>query len=295
MKVGVDCALCLFQRGYFEVLEATEDPDLRFKALAQIFYMLAKNFNREAVPAVLGTMRERIIKRVTGNPDPFAEKKRICNIEAMKVLPLAEMMVSGEKTDEMRFRKACLCAIMGNVIEFDIPGHTFNLGDLGRLIFEAEQSLAVDDISEAFKAAEGSELIVYLADNAGEIALDIPLIRELKRIGGKVIVAVKNEAVSNDATLEDAIQVGVDRVADKVITTGSDAMGLMLSECSPDFLEIYERADFVVAKGMGNAETITEMKLKAPHLLLLRTKCLNVASYFGVERDKNIAKIIYPR
>ncbi|MEM2433587.1 MAG: ARMT1-like domain-containing protein [Candidatus Bathyarchaeia archaeon] len=295
VKVGVDCALCLFQRGYFEVLEATEDPELRFRALTQIFDMLAKGFRRDAVPAVLGTMRERIIKRVTGNPDPFADKKRMCNMEAMKLLPMAERIVSEARSDELRFRKACLCAIVGNVMEFNIPGHTFNFSDLRKLIFEAEQSLAIDDISEAFKAAKRSKLTVYLADNAGEIAFDALLIRELKKIGNKVVVAVKSEAVSNDATMEDALQVGLNMIADIVTTTGSDMMGLILSECSQDFLEIYGSADLVIAKGMGNAETITEMELNAPHLLLLRTKCVNVANYFGVERDKNVAKLMHPK
>ncbi|MEM2027299.1 MAG: ARMT1-like domain-containing protein [Candidatus Bathyarchaeia archaeon] len=295
MKVGVDCALCLFQRGYFEILEATEDQELRFRALAQIFDMLAKNFHWEATPAVLGTLRERIIKRVTGNPDPFAEKKRMCNMEAMKIFPVAEKIVSEGKSEGMRFRRACLCAIVGNVIEFNIPGHIFNFNDLRELILEAEKSLAIDDVSEAFEAAKRSKLTVYLADNAGEIVFDMVLIKELKRLGNKVVVAVKSEAVSNDATMEDAFQVGLDKVADVVITTGSDMMGLVLSECSREFLEVYGSADLVVAKGMGNAETITEMDLSKPHLLLLRTKCVNVARYFGVERDKNVAKLLYPK
>ncbi|MEM2788326.1 MAG: ARMT1-like domain-containing protein [Candidatus Bathyarchaeia archaeon] len=295
LRVGVECALCLFQRGYSEVLEATEDPELRFKALASLLKMLSENFHRDAIPAVLGTMRERIIKHVTGNPDPLAERRRICNMEAMRLLPIAERMISSEVDCEGRFRRACLCAITGNIMEFNIPGHTFNFNDLHKLVSEAEHDLAIDDIPRAFEEAKRSRLTVYLTDNAGEIAFDTLLIRELKNLGNRVIVAVKGEAVSNDATIEDALQVGLDKVADKVITTGSDMMGLIPSECSREFLEIYEAADLVIAKGMGNAETITEIKIKVPHLLLLRTKCSNVASYFGVERNKNIAKILYPR
>lgn len=295
MKVGVDCALCIFQRGYMEALEATQNPKLRFKAINQLFNMLAKDFHPEAVPAILGTMRDRIIKRVTSNPDPFAKKKRLSNQEAMKILPFAEKIIEAEAKDEARFRKACLCAIIGNIIEFNIPGHSFDFNDLKRLIIEAEQNLAIDDISEAFEIAKKSHLTVYLTDNAGEIAFDKLLVKELKRLGGRVIVAVKGEPVYNDATMEDALFVGMDKVADKVITTGSDMMGLITSECSSDFLKIYNSADFVVAKGMGNAETLTEMDLETPHLLLLRTKCMNVANYFKVERNKNIAKLLYPR
>ena len=293
MKVGVDCALCIFQRGYMEALEATEDPKLRFEAINQLFRMLAENFRPDAVPAVLGTMRDRIVKRVTGNPDPYARKKRLSNQEAMKILPFAEGIVESEKEEEARFRKACLCAIVGNIMEFNIPGHTFDFKDIKRLILEAEENLAIDDIPEAFNIAKKSRLTVYLTDNAGEIAFDKLLVKELRKLGGKVIVAVKEKPVYNDATMEDALFVGMDRVADRVVSTGTDMMGLVASECSPEFLKIYNSADFVVAKGMGNAETLTEMELETPHLLLLRTKCMNVANYFRVERNKNIAKLLY--
>jgi len=294
LKVDVECSLCLFQRGYLEILEATDNLELRFKAVAQLLKVLAENFHPNAIPAILGTMRDRVIKHVTGNPDPFAEKKRASNLEVMRVLPIAEKIVYEEKSEEKRFRKACLCAIVGNIIEFNIPGHKFSFGDLERLILEAERDLAIDNMDEAFKIAKKSRLTVYLADNAGEIALDTLLVREIKRLGSKVVVAVKGEPVCNDATMEDALFVGMDRIADKVITTGTDMMGIVTQECSQDFLNFYSSADFVIAKGMGNAETITEMDLKAPHLLLLRTKCMNTANYFRVGRDKNIAKLLYP-
>jgi len=294
LKVSAECALCLFYRGYVETLEATSDPNLRLKTFMKLFDMLAKNFHPNAVPAVIGTMRERIIKHVTGNPDPYAEKKRISNIEAMKFLPLAEKIISSASDAKLRFRKACLMAIVGNIMEFDIPGHVFDFKDLERLLYEAEKDLAIDDVSEAFEIAKNAELIIYLTDNAGEIAFDTLLVKELKNLGGKVIVVVKGKPVYNDATLEDALFVGMDKLADSVITTGTDAIGLILSECSDDFIRVYESADFVVAKGMGNAETITEMNLKVPHLLLLRTKCANVANYFKVARNKNIAKLLYP-
>ena len=294
MKVGVDCALCIFQRGYMGILEATDDPAVRLKAASAFFRLLANNFKPTAVPSVIGTMRERLIKEVTGNPDPYAEKKRISNREALKVLPFAEKMVSAESNIESRFRKACLAAIVGNIMEFNIPGHKFEFDEIGGLIQEAEKDLVIDDISEAFHIARKADLILYLTDNAGEIAFDTLLVRELKNIvkNGRVIVAVKGKPTLNDATLEDALSVGMDKVADGLVTTGSDVIGLIPSECDSSFLKVYEAADFVIAKGMAHAETLTELKLQKPHLLLLRTKCPTVASYFGVPRYRNVAKLI---
>lgn len=296
MKVGVDCALCLFQRGYMEILEATEDPKLRLEAARLLLQMLAENYEPSAVPSVIGTKRERLIKKATGNPDPYAKMKQISNQEALKALPFAEKLVSAEPNAESKFREACLCAIVGNIIEFHIPGHEFSFGDIKRFIAEAEKDLVIDDVVEAFKIAKKASLILYLTDNVGEIAFDTLLVRELKNLGAnkRVVVAVKGEPVHNDATMEDALYVGMDKVADSLITVGAAAMGLIPSECNEEFLDIYNSADFVVAKGMGYAETLTELDLKVPHLLLLRTKCMNVANYFQVERHKNVANLLCP-
>jgi uncharacterized protein with ATP-grasp and redox domains len=37
---------------------------------------------------------------------------------------------------------------------------------------------------------------------------------------------------------------------------------------------------------------LTEHKLKKPHFLLFRTKCTPVADFFGVAREKNVAKLM---
>ena len=63
-------------------------------------------------------------------------------------------------------------------------------------------------------------------------------------------------------------------------------------ECSEEFITVYSSVDFVVSKGMGHAETLTELKLRVPHALLLRTKCHTVANHFNVGIQKNIAKLL---
>jgi len=294
LKVTFDCALCLFKRGWTEIQEATEDPETRLEAAQRLLCLLCEEFKPTAVPAAIGTLRERLIREVTGNPDPYAEKKRICNQETLKILPYAERVISSKRDAESRFRTACLVSIVGNIIEFDIPGHRFTFNEIRQLIQQAEDELAIDDLSEAFRIMQKAKLILLLADNAGEIAFDTLLVRELKNIvkNGRVIVAVKGKPTLNDATLEDALSVGMDKVADGLVTTGSDVIGLIPSECDNSFLKVYEAADFVIAKGMAHAETLTELKLQKPHLLLLRTKCPTVASYFGVPRYRNVAKLI---
>ena len=292
LKVEIDCAECLIHRGRSEIVEASKDKALQFKAIRALFTFLAREFKASAVPAYLGTERDRIVRKVTRNPDPYATKKKLSNQKALEMLPLAEKIIMDSPSAEMRFRKALLCSIVGNVIEFDIPVHTFQFGDLEKLIQQSDHDLAIDEVSKIFNLAKRARTILYLTDNAGEIAFDKLLVKELKRLGANVTVAVKESPVLNDATLEDAKFVGIDKVADETITTGADSVGLNLKASSREFLSHYQSADMIIAKGMGYAETLTENKLTKPHALLLRTKCGPVAHFFAVPREKNVAKIL---
>ena len=286
--------MCIIHRGYQQIAEATKDKELQFKALRALFNFLSENFCAEATPAWLGTQRDRIIKKITGNPDPYAKRKRLSNEKALEMLPIAELLVKNSKDEMGKFRKACLCAIVGNIMEFDILGHKFEYAELKGLFENAEKDLAIDEIKRIYELAKKSRNLMYLTDNAGEIAFDKLLVGELKNLGCRITVVVKGGPVLNDATLPDAKLVGIDKIADAVITTGTDAVGLQPKECSKEFLDAYYNADFIIAKGMGYAETLTELELKVPHALLFRTKCNPVARYFNVERNKNVA-IILPR
>jgi len=292
LKVEVECATCVFHRGYMEIIEATNDQALQFRAVTALMRLLSREFKPTASPAKLGTKRDRLVKKVTGNSDPYEKKKWLSNKRALEILPQAKKFVASGLSSEAKFRRACLCAMVGNIIEFDIPEHEFKFEDIGKFIQQGENDLAIDEISKIHEAAKQAREILYLTDNAGEIAFDTLLVRELKNLGAHVTVAVKSKPIMNDATLQDAKAVGMHEVADDMISNGTDTVGLFLQECSKRFLSCYRSADLVVAKGMGYAETLTEIKLRVPHALLLRTKCQPVANYFGVSKDKNIAKLM---
>jgi uncharacterized protein with ATP-grasp and redox domains len=178
-------------------------------------------------------------------------------------------------------------------MEFDIPDNPFEYADIQKLIQRAEEDLAIDEIAQIFDKTKKAKNILYLTDNAGEIVFDTLLVQELKKLGVHVTVAVKGGPILNDATIEDAKYVGMHEVADDIITTGTDAVGLIPNECSDEFLSVYNSADFVVAKGMGYAETLSEIDLASPHALLLRTKCSTVANFFNVSLGRNVAKLMF--
>ena len=292
MKVEAECAACILSRGMAETYMATTNPALRFRAMAELIKLLNREFRHTAVAADLGTKRDRLVRQLTSNSDPYKRSKKLSNEKAKELLPYAQKLVDEGYSQQDRFKKACLCAIVGNIMEFDIPGHNFTLKDLRKTVKDAAKDLVIDDVDKAYELAQKTGKVLYLADNAGEIVFDTILVEQMKNMGLTVTYVVKSAPVINDATMEDVVFAGMDKLADEVLTTGADAVGLQLKEVSPEFLKVYDAAKLVFAKGMGYAETLTEYELKKPHFLMFRTKCQPVANYFCVPRGKNIAKLM---
>ena len=292
LKVEPECESCLLARAQTETYQATTNPALRFRCLAEIVKLLNREFKSTSNAADLGTKRDRIIRELTRTNDPYARTKKAANEKALKVYSHARRFVEEGNNQQERFKKACLCAIVGNIMEFDIPGHKFTLDSLACLLKGSSKDLFIDDIDKAYDLAKKANSVLYLADNAGEIVFDTLLVEQLKNMGLKVTFVVKGGPVINDATLEDVPISGMDKFADEIITTGTDAVGLQKSQVSSEFMAVYDKAELVFAKGMGYAETLTEYKLTKPHLLLFRTKCVPVANYFCAPRDRNIAKLM---
>ena len=68
--------------------------------------------------------------------------------------------------------------------------------------------------------------ITYLTDNCGEVVLDKLLIAQIRLANpqARVTAVVRGAETSNDATMADALQVGLDTVC-RVIDNGSDIAG----------------------------------------------------------------------
>jgi uncharacterized protein with ATP-grasp and redox domains len=106
------------------------------------------------------------------------------------------------------------------------------------------------------------------------------LIEELVRQGKEVTFVTRGKPTINDATLADARYVELDKVAN-VITNGSDAPGTRLSDCSPEFGATFQSAEFVISKGQGNFEGLSD--IPGPIFFLFKVKCPVIARETGAE------------
>ncbi|MGY5852545.1 MAG: ARMT1-like domain-containing protein [Candidatus Thorarchaeota archaeon] len=293
MKVEIQCAHCLLERALNQAKLATNDQDLQMQVLTAMLKFLGENLNEDSVPSHIGTDRDLIVQRMTGK-DPYEQLKKESNLMALSILPELTSLVEEEETSELRFRKAALIAAAANAIEFDVSGRDFSLDELRDIISRVDSDLAIDEVSTFRELCKGANTVLYLMDNAGEVVLDMILISEIKRLGPKVIAVVKGGPILNDATMVDSDEVGLSEYVDEVIDTGAPAIGVNLERDSDEFKKILYSSELIVAKGMGNYESMTEFELPSPVVHIMRTKCLPVAKHVGVPRNKNIVLIRRP-
>jgi uncharacterized protein with ATP-grasp and redox domains len=274
---------------------ATEDLDVQLEAMTEVVGILQASLSHggrlEKIPAYVGTRRDHAIQRITGCPDPYARLKQKSNEAALKLVAPLEEYVKTPRDSKQRFRRACIAASLGNVIEYGVAGHVIPWDNLPLLISQAESELTIDHIPKLYQLGKKAKHTLYLTDNAGEVVFDRLLIEALAELGSQVTVAVKGAPVLNDAMLEDGTVAGLANCAE-IITTGGGAVGVLPEWCSEAFLDQFKKADLVIAKGMGHHETLPEFSLPTPTAHLLRTKCEPVARSLDVAKDRNVVNLL---
>ncbi len=271
MKTDLECLPCFFGQITRTLDHAGLNGD-QGRGIARRAGELVASASLDEVPARTSTLIHRLLRAESG-VDPYREVKSTYNRIALNLLPeltkLASAMYDG-------LEGGVRAAIAGNVIDFGIYDHI----DLQRSIDESFQRELSRDAFRAFRlAVETAGSILYLCDNAGEIAFDRVLLRILREKGKSVIVAVKGAPVINDATLEDAVESGLTEYTE-LIDNGSDGIGTLLELCSERFREVYWSADMIISKGQANYETLEQTG--DPRLFFLfKVKCPVVARALG--------------
>jgi hypothetical protein len=214
------------------------------------------------------------------NSDPFRELKAAGNSQAMTVCrQVRERLVS--------FRDLVLAGVIGNTFDYAVKDHDVT-GDFERFFHEEfRKGLDIDDTARILNL---SPRVVYLTDNCGEIVFDRLLVGFLKARGSHVTVAVRDAPILNDATMEDALALGFDKVADCLTTTGGGAeIGLDMEKMPADLEKSIDACTIIISKVMGNYESLSEYDNLPPVAYLMCVKCEMIAEDTGIAKGSKIA------
>jgi len=277
MKSYLDCIPCFFEQALRAGRIATNDEQLLKQLMDELGAKLQK-ISLDSTPPETGRLIYRMVKEITGNSDPYRELKHKSTREALALYPALQRTI---KKANDSLLTAIRIAIAGNIIDFGVSA-TF---DINTTIKESLlRDFAIFDYSIFKDNLKKAEHILYIGDNAGETVFDRLLIEQLNK---PVTYVVREVPVINDATTEDAIMAGIDKVA-KIVSSGSDAPGTIPAICSDGFRKMLDRAEFVIAKGQGNYEGLSNEKRSI--FFLLVAKCRIIANDLGVSSGDIVLK-----
>jgi uncharacterized protein with ATP-grasp and redox domains len=277
MKTYLDCLPCFMSQALRTARIATDDEKQVKKVLDEVGMML-RDIPLESTPPESGRLIYHKIAEITGNPDPYREIKSESTKKALSLYPSLKSRV--EKSSD-KLLAAIRVAIAGNVI--DLGAHwDFDLEQEIEEVFNRD--FAICDYGAFKECLRSANEILYIGDNAGECVFDRILIEELKK---PVTYVVRDVPIINDATYEDAIQAGINKIA-TILSSGTDAPGTVLETCSVEFKEAYNNSRFIISKGQGNYEALSGER--RPIFFLLKTKCHVIANNIGVDEGDIVLK-----
>lgn len=275
MDVSYECGPCFLRQAREALDLSTDDENIKMEAMEEIFKFLSTTFKSGVNSNSTGSAMHSIIKQKTGCRDPYYKEKVEGNEIALKYLPEVKRILDIDDSLENHVK----IAIIGNILDFG----AFTLDDDIESVIKSSlnKDLAVRDIDEFESSLKKHDKVLYLVDNTGEIVFDKLLLAKLKEYGLEITIAVKSEPILNDATMVEALDVGLDEFG-TLVEIGAGTVGYVDSEISDEFREIFNDHEFVISKGMGNYEGLTEIDLSDKDIyFLLCVKCNTIARHIG--------------
>ncbi|MCR5213275.1 MAG: ARMT1-like domain-containing protein [Eubacterium sp.] len=245
MRIIATCAQCLFDKQRY----LSKDENY----LKEIKEIIENRKESDTAPYLV-YLFGKVYEKHFGKRASYADiKKKYNNL----VLSMEKDIRKLVEESDHPLEAALLYARVGNYIDFGamnmVDDKTFLSLFFDIKVHDRERN-AIDSF---FRQVAEADKFLLITDNCGEIVLDKIFVDQLKKSYPdlKISVLVRGEEVLNDATMEDAEYVGIDKYAE-IITNGSSVAGTIY-EMLPDKARIaMDTADVILAKGQGNYESL---------------------------------------
>jgi type II pantothenate kinase len=244
-------------------------------------------------------LRQRAFRRA-GIEDEMRQVKAHENDAALALLP--ERLAVLDAIADGRTRLAAIVhgMLAGNLFDMGVPGTAELYADAGYSFATAQAMVPIRpwlvdqlDVFSAWLQAQPPRHAVVFADNAGgDLLLGLlPLVRELLRGGGSVVLAANSAPSHNDITAAElaallprvqAMEPAFASPRLAVVASGSDAPLIDLRQVSAGLARAARDAELVVLQGMGRAlETNWSARFTVPALKVAMVKDPAVAAALG--------------
>ena len=277
MSIAMDsyCIQCTLRRNI--ELVSTLGSGEKTTAFTRALMDLILRTPADASSPSLGPGISDLLHDMYGIPlDRFREEKEQSNRFVLERLPA--IRARAENTGDP-ILAGLQFAILGNYLDFSALQGQVDFGKLDEMLDSALEMELDETAYRAFRRdLERGKRLLYLTDNAGEIGFDRILAEEIQKAYPNLSITfcVRGAVTVNDATREDARAVGLPF---PVIDNGNRVGGTDLNLLSDDARQALGDADVVLAKGMGNTETMLGCGYNVYYAFLI--KCPRFVERFG--------------
>jgi len=279
MRIDQRCFSCLLSRVAFECGLSTNDG-AHIQEIVDACARVLNGVKTSPIPAPwIASEVHHCAYRMLPDTDPY---RRLKEDNMRTALTVCRQVQSALPT----FRDVVLASIIGNTMDYAVENHHV-ADDFSRFFRkEFEKGLYIDHTDAMLQR---SDRVVYFTDNCGEIVFDCLVIRALKERGAHITLVVKGEPILNDATVREAKDLGLDGMVDLLTTTGSGDVGITLGKIPLELNRALDECTLIIAKGMANYESLSEVPGLPPVAYLMAVKCDPIAESVGVPRESYIA------
>ena len=276
MRLRPDCLPCLYNQTLRLAKVAGCDEECSVEVLHEGAKFLAE-LPLDRTPPQAAAELYPMLSRIIGTDDPYQEQKLRSIQKAKELLPWVEQKL---KESEDPLKAALRAAVAGNVIDFATQV-SFDLEEEVRKIFQVR--FAIDEMECFIQRLQKVKELVVIGDNTGEHLFDKLMIQVFRRNFPDLHIYyfVRGRPIINDVTLEEAKMVGMDEVCE-VVDSGVDTPGFLMERANKRARRIYQEADLILAKGMGNFECMESYE-DARLFFLFKVKCSVVAARTGCQ------------
>lgn len=241
----------------------------REEDLQHFYVMIDELSGQNLTPPAIANMILRRIRGLTRSYDPYETMKAVELEEARQAFQVLKDKLPLSLTGRL------MLSALGNSTDFFTErGQSTNLYDFR---FAGDVEKIEDEIY-----IKGKDVLI-IGDNITDFIFDMALVEFLRRAGKTVFYAVREHPVQNDLSMADVKRFNLDGMYDSIISTGTDEVG-MRRECIKGTIKsIWEGDGVVIAKGMGNYETISEYHGERTVIHVMKIKCPAVSRVSGHE------------
>jgi len=281
MKIEETCVTCIINQSV-KVADAIEAEATLAHKLTSTVEQMSYGFSREDTPPEIASYVYEKMAEIANKEDLYAQQKEHATQQACSFVPFLEKKIA---SSQKKLLTATKIAVAGNVIDLAAEVE-FDLTEELEKIFHTE--FAINDVEKLDTQLQKASSVVVLGDNVGEHIFDYMYIQTLQELypNVKFHYFVRGCPIINDVTLKEAKEAGFDTLC-HLVDSGVNTPGFAYTRATKEAQQLFDSADVVISKGMGNYECLSPTH-REKICFLLKVKCSVVAASLG----KNLGDII---